>query len=256
MKRAFATLTVLSLGLMSQQALADSKDNQLKTDKDKISYSIGVDVGKSIQKQKIDINPDSFMSGFKDGQNDKNTLMTEAEIRQTLMKLQNDLMERQKAQMKELSTKNLSAGEKFLTENKKQKDVVTLPDGLQYKIIKEGKGDSPKATDMVTVHYRGKLIDGTEFDSSYSRNEPVKLSVNGVIPGWTEALQMMKPGAKWELFIPAKLAYGENGVGQIIGPNSTLIFDVELLSVDKNDTKSQTSSLNQKDKPKAAKSKG
>ncbi len=233
MKRAFATLATASLCLLVQSAWAADQGTQLKDKKDKISYSIGVDVGKSIQKQKIEINPDPFMAGFKDGQADKPTLMTEDEIRQTLMALQTEMLEKQKSDMKEAATKNLAEGQKFLDENKKKKDVVTLPSGLQYRIIKEGKGESPKATDVVTTHYRGKLINGTEFDNSYNRGEPVKFAVNGVIPGWTEALQLMKPGAKWELFIPSKLAYGENGVGQIIGPNSALVFEVELLSVEK-----------------------
>lgn len=231
MKRSIAALTTLSLCLLSHQTWA--ADTQLKDKKDKISYSIGIDIGKAMQKQKIDVNSDAFMAGFKDGQTDKKPLMTEDEMRQTLTDLQKDMMERQKTQMKELGQKNLTDGQKFLDENKKNKDVVTLPSGLQYKIIKEGKGESPKANDMVTTNYVGKLINGTEFDNSYKRGEPVKFNVSGVIPAWTEALQLMKPGAKWELFVPPKLAYGENGVGQIIGPNSTLIFEVELVSVDK-----------------------
>lgn len=259
MKRVFAALTTVSFCLLNQYAwAAENQGGQLKDKKDKISYSIGVDVGKSIQKQKIEINPESFMTGFKDGQANKTTLMTEDEIRQTLLALQTEMLERQKTEMKAMAAKNLNDGQKFLAENKKNKDVVTLPDGLQYRIIKEGKGDSPKATDIVTTHYRGKLIDGTEFDSSYNRGEPVKFTVNGVIPGWTEALQLMKPGAKWELFIPAKLAYGEHGVGQIIGPNSTLIFEVELLNVEKADpnkpaTQQNQSQNQQQNKPKTNK---
>lgn len=238
MKRAIAAMTTASICLLVQNVwAAGDQGAQLKDKKDKISYSIGVDVGKSILKQKIDINPESFLLGFKDGQADKSTLMTEDEIRQTLMALQTEMLEKQKAEMKDVAAKNLAAGQKFLEDNKKKKDIVTLPSGLEYRIIKDGKGESPKATDVVTTHYRGKLIDGTEFDSSYNRGEPVKFAVNGVIPGWTEALQLMKPGAKWELFIPSKLAYGEHGVGQIIGPNSALIFEVELLSVEKPENK-------------------
>ncbi|HRE32344.1 MAG TPA: FKBP-type peptidyl-prolyl cis-trans isomerase [Candidatus Berkiella sp.] len=233
MKRTLIALTTASLCFFAQYAAAtDSKAVQLKDKTDKISYSIGVDVGKSIQKQQIEINPEAFLAGFKEGQADKLTLMTEEQIRETLMALQTDMLEKHKAQAKELASKNLAEGEKFLTENKKQKGIVTLPSGLQYRIIKEGKGYEPKATDTVVTHYRGKLINGTEFDSSYSRGEPAKFAVNGVIPGWVEALQLMKPGAKWELFVPAKLAYGENGVGQLIGPNSTLLFEVELLNVE------------------------
>ncbi len=252
MKGALLSLATLSMFLFAQNALAadEAKGGQLKDKKDKISYAIGVDVGKSIMKQKIDINADPFMAGFKDGQADKTTLMTEEEIRQTLMALQSEMLEKQKSQIKEAATKNLSAGEKFLDDNKKKKDIVTLPSGLQYRVIKEGKGEAPKATDVVTTHYRGKLIDGTEFDNSYNRGEPVKFAVNGVIPGWTEALQLMKPGSKWELFIPSKLAYGENGVGQIIGPNSALVFEVELLTVEK--PEKQTDKAKTENQSKAA----
>lgn len=233
MKRTLV-LTTLGFCMMSSPLwAAANKSTELKNQKDKTSYSLGVDVGKSIQKQKIDINPEVFLTGLKDGQANKTSLMTEEEIQQTLVGLQTEMIERQKAQMKTLASKNQSEGDKYLAENKKKKGVVTLPSGLQYRVIQEGKGESPKATDMVTTHYRGKLIDGTEFDSSYTRGEPVKFVVNGVIPGWTEALQLMKPGAKWELVVPAKLAYGENGVGQIIGPNATLLFEVELLSLEK-----------------------
>lgn len=234
MKRILVALSAVSLCYLSQAAgAADDKGTQLKDNKDKVSYSIGVDIGKSIQKQNIEINPEIFLKGLKDGIADKAALMTDEDIRKTLLSLQTEMLEKQKTQMKEMATKNETDGQKFLAENKKRKDVVTLSDGLQYRIIKDGTGDSPKATDVVTTHYRGKLINGTEFDSSYTRGEPVKFALNNVIPGWTEALQLMKPGAKWELFIPAKLAYGEHGVGQLIGPNATLIFEVELLNVEK-----------------------
>ena len=133
--------------------------------------------------------------------------------------------------MQKLSEKNKADGEKFLVENARKEGVTTLPSGLQYKEIKAGKGKSPKATDTVTTHYKGTLIDGMEFDSSYKRGEPATFPVSGVIPGWTEALQLMKEGAKWQLFLPSNLAYGERGAGRDIGPNATLIFEVELISV-------------------------
>lgn len=235
--RTLIAAATLSLCFFSQTALSAGAKTE-KTDskldkKDKASYSIGVDVGRSIEKQHIEINPDMFVTGLKDGLANKYGLLTEEEVKQTLMGLQSEIMERQTTEMKAMASKNLEDGDKFLAENKKQKGVITLPSGLQYRIIKEGSGDSPKATDTVTTHYRGKLINGTEFDSSYTRGEPARFAVNAVIPGWTEALQLMKPGAKWELFIPPKLAYGENGIGQLIGPNSTLVFEVELLNVDK-----------------------
>jgi len=152
-------------------------------------------------------------------------------MRQEIQILQTKLMERQAEDMKRLAEKNKSEGEKFLAENAKKEGVKTLPSGLQYKELKAGTGKSPKAADSVTTHYSGTLIDGTEFDSSYKRNEPATFPVSGVIAGWTEALQLMKEGAKWQLFIPSSLAYGDMGAGRDIGPNATLIFEVELLKV-------------------------
>lgn len=255
MKRAIAALTTVSFCLFHHVGWAAGQGVQLKDKKDKISYAIGVDVGKSIQKQKIDVSADPFFAGFKDGQANKVTLMSDEEIRQTLLSLQTEMLERQKAEMKDTAAKNLIEGQKFLSDNKKNKDIITLPSGLQYRILKAGNGESPKPTDVVTTHYRGKLINGTEFDSSYKREEPVKFAVNGVIPGWTEALQLMKPGAKWELFIPPTLAYGEHGVGQIIGPNSTLIFEVELLTVEKPENQAKPTANQSQAKPEKAKSK-
>jgi FKBP-type peptidyl-prolyl cis-trans isomerase FklB len=146
---------------------------------------------------------------------------------------QKEMMAKREQAGKEAGAKNKVEGEAFLAENGKKEGVVTLPDGLQYKILKEGDGAKPKATDTVTVHYRGTLISGTEFDSSYKRKEPVSFPVNGVIAGWTEALQLMKVGSKWQLFIPSTLAYGERGAGPDLGPNATLIFEVELISIGK-----------------------
>ncbi|MFI4936879.1 MAG: FKBP-type peptidyl-prolyl cis-trans isomerase [Candidatus Berkiellales bacterium] len=247
-----AALTAMSLCCLSDFALgADKKVTQLKDKKDKISYSIGVDIGKSIQQKDIAINMDTFIAGFKDGQAGKLTKMTEDDVRQTLVALQAEIIEKQKSAQQAQSGKNLADGEKFLTDNKKQKGVVALPSGLQYRIISEGKGDSPTLNDTVTAQYRGKLINGTEFDSSYSHGGPVKFEVKNVIPGWTEALQLMKPGAKWELFIPPKLAYGQQSIGQVIGPNSTLIFEVELITVEK-----QTAKANAKPGDKTAQSNG
>jgi FKBP-type peptidyl-prolyl cis-trans isomerase FklB len=141
-----------------------------------------------------------------------------------------EMTKKQEEAMKKAAEKNKKDGAAFLAENKKKEGVVTLPSGLQYKIITQGTGNTPKATDTVTVNYRGSLVDGTEFDSSYKRGQPATFPVNGVIKGWTEALQLMKEGAKWQLFIPSDLAYGEKGAGNVIGPNATLIFDVELIS--------------------------
>jgi FKBP-type peptidyl-prolyl cis-trans isomerase FklB len=203
----------------------------LKTERDKISYGIGMDIGENMKRQSIDIDPDILAQGIKDVFAGGKLLLTEEEFRNTMENFRKDMMAKQKMQMQEISDKNKKEGEEFLAENKNKEGVITLPSGLQYKVIKEGDGNLPKATDTVTVHYRGTLIDGTEFDSSYGRGEPATFPVNGVIPGWTEALQLMKAGSKWQLFIPSNLAYGERGAGGRIGPNSTLVFDVELLSI-------------------------
>jgi FKBP-type peptidyl-prolyl cis-trans isomerase FklB len=228
---------VLGVGLIATNVYAEEQA-ALKSQKEKLSYSIGVDIGTKIKKQSIDVDPDILSKGLKDGYSEGQTLMTEAEMLETLEAFKKEMMAKQMERQKQQEEKNKLAGEKnkkdgeaFLAENKKKEGVVTLPSGLQYKIIKEGTGKSPKATDTVTTHYKGTLIDGTEFDSSYKRGEPASFPVSGVIPGWTEALQLMKEGSKWQLFVPSNIAYGDRGAGSIIGPNSTLIFEVELISV-------------------------
>ncbi|MEW6001616.1 MAG: FKBP-type peptidyl-prolyl cis-trans isomerase [Nitrospirota bacterium] len=203
----------------------------LKDQRDKVSYSIGINLGNNFKRQSIDINPDALVQGIKDTLSSGKTLMTEDEIRDTLAAFQKEMLDKQAERMKELGEKNKKEGETFLSENKKKEGVVTLPSGLQYKVLKEGTGKTPKATDTVIVNYKGTLIDGTEFDSSYRRGQSATFPVNGVIPGWSEALQLMKEGSKWQLFIPSNLAYGERGAGNIIGPNATLIFEVELISI-------------------------
>jgi len=204
----------------------------LQTQKEKLSYAIGVDMGTSLKKNAIDVDTDLLFKGIKDALTGSKQLLTEQELRETIQTAQKELQVKQQEKMKTLGEKNKKEGEAFLAANKKKKGVKTLPSGLQYKVITEGKGKMPKATDTVTVNYKGTLIDGTEFDSSYKRNEPATFPVNGVIKGWTEALQLMKEGSKWELFIPADLAYGERGtMGGPIGPNAVLIFEVELLKI-------------------------
>ncbi|HDL20673.1 MAG TPA: FKBP-type peptidyl-prolyl cis-trans isomerase [Nitrospirae bacterium] len=205
----------------------------LKTQKDKTSYSIGYNIGKNFKSQSIDVDPDVLSRGVRDALTGSKTLMTDEDIKQTLQALQKKVITRQRAASKKLGEKNRKEGEAFLASNKKKKGVKTLPSGLQYRIIKKGTGKTPKATDKVTVNYRGTLMDGTVFDSSYKRGKPATFRVNGVIAGWTEALQMMKEGAKWQLFIPSNLAYGKRGAGRSIGPNAVLIFEVELISVNR-----------------------
>jgi FKBP-type peptidyl-prolyl cis-trans isomerase FklB len=223
-------LIVLGLCASGLQA-ADNVD--LTDQKAKVSYGIGMNLGMQWRQQEVPIDPDLLLQGMKDAMEGKTTLMTEEEMRNTLTAFQNQHRAQQMEKRKLQGEKNLADGEKFLAENKTKPGVVTLPSGLQYKVIAEGAGESPAAHDQVTVNYRGRLIDGTEFDSSYKRGEPATFGVSGVIKGWTEALQLMKPGAKWELYIPSALAYMERGSGAQIGPNSTLIFDVELVSVKK-----------------------
>ena len=204
----------------------------LDSQQDKLSYSFGQNIGNSLKQQKIELNLDLLMKGIQDAVADKKSLLTTEEMQEVLKEFQKERFAKLAEERKALAETNLKEGEAFLTANKAKEGVVTLPSGLQYKVITQGSGKTPKATDQVTTHYRGTLIDGTEFDSSYKRGKPATFAVNQVIPGWTEALQLMKEGDKWQLFIPAKLGYGERGVpGGKIGPNATLIFDIELISV-------------------------
>src|SRR5438876_10026176 len=202
------------------------KSPQLKDQKDKVSYSIGVNIGFNLSRQNVQINPDVVSAGIKDAIAGKPQLTTD-QVKEVMSTFEKDMEQKQKA----AGDKNASEGAKFLEENKKKEGVKTTVSGLQYKVIKDGTGAQPKATDTVTVNYRGTLINGTEFDSSYKRGQPATFPVNGVIKGWTEALQLMKQGSKYQLFIPSNLAYGERAMGPDIGPNATLIFEVELQDV-------------------------
>lgn len=223
---------IICLGALCVASLGLAEDKpQLKDQKDKASYSIGYDIGTTFKKQNIELNTDAFISGMKEGLSGKDATMTKEEREKTLEAFQKEMMEKQAAASKEAASKNLAEGEKFLAANKSKEGVKTTASGLQYKVLKEGTGPTPKETDTVVTNYRGTLLDGTEFDSSYKRNEPASFPVNRVIKGWTEALQLMKVGSKYQLFIPAGLAYGERGAGRDIGPNATLIFEVELLSI-------------------------
>lgn len=221
----------VALVLMAAGCGAGEKKIELNDQKAKVSYGIGMSLGTDFKAQGIEIDPDVMVQAIKDVTSGGKTLMTEEEVRKVITDFQKELVAKQEAKAKEGGIKNLKDGEAFLAENSKKEGVVTLTSGLQYKVEKKGAGKKPGPSDTVTVHYKGTLIDGTEFDSSYKRGEPVSFPVGGVIPGWTEALQLMEEGSKWQLFIPAKLAYGERGAGAQIGPNSTLIFDVELLKV-------------------------
>jgi FKBP-type peptidyl-prolyl cis-trans isomerase FklB len=217
----FATIVMLT-GVPAIVVAADNAD--LKTDPEKNGYSVGYDVGRSIKRQILGVDADSMARGLKDGVSGAAPALPDSEIQQRFATV------RQESAQKILE-KNKQDGEAFLAKNKGAKGVKTTASGLQYKVITAGKGKQPKDEDTVTVNYRGTLIDGTEFDSSYKRNQPATFPVKGVIPGWTEALQLMKEGSKWMLYIPSNLAYAERGAGNMIGPNSALIFEVELLSI-------------------------
>ena len=223
MKRFIISFALLSL---AGSAFAQDKSTPLKDSKDKVSYSIGLNIGFNLKKQNVSINPDTFVLGLKDALAGK-PQMTDEQVKETMTAFEKEMIDKQKA----AGVKNGADGEKFHAENKKKEGVKTTASGLQYKVVKEGSGAQPKEKDTVMANYRGTLIDGTEFDSSYKRGQPATFPVSGVIKGWTEALQMMKVGSKYQLFIPAKLAYGERAIGPDIGPNSTLIFEVELLEV-------------------------
>lgn len=227
--KSFLVLVLSMIFFVSAVSAEDKK--VLQSQKDRISYSIGVNVGNNLKMQSIDVDPDVVVQGIKDVLSRSKLLMTEKEVTDTLITLQKELIAKQAEERKKAAEKNKLEGEKFLEENKKKEGIVTLPSGLQYKIIKEGTGKTPKITDMVVVNYKGTLINGNEFDSSYKRGEPSTFPVSAVIPGWTEALQLMKEGSIWQIFIPSSLAYGERGAGNVIGPNEVLIFEVELLSV-------------------------
>ena len=217
---------VLAVGLAGSAGATE-----LKTSQDKTSYAIGMNMAHSLKNNNIDVNSDLLVQAINDVLADKTTLLTDEEAKATLLEFQKEMQAKRMEEMKGISEKNQKEGAAFLAENKTKEGVKTLPSGLQYKVLAEGTGASPKATDTVTVQYKGSLIDGTEFDSSYKRGQAATFPVTGLIKGWTEALQLMKEGAKWQLYIPAELAYGETGAGSI-GPNATLIFEVELLGIE------------------------
>jgi FKBP-type peptidyl-prolyl cis-trans isomerase FklB len=224
-----AAIALLAVSAPGQDKL------DLKDSKARISYCIGVDIGSSFKDEDINIDPKVLAAGIADALANK-VQLTKDEMKETLTNFQKQMMDQMEQKDKAALEKNAKEGEKFLAENAKKEGVKVTASGLQYKVIKSGTGKTPKSTDTVKTHYHGTLIDGTVFDSSVDRKEPVTFPVNGVIPGWTEALQLMKEGDKWQLFVPSKLAYGEEGAGSKIGPNTTLIFEVELISIETSDT--------------------
>lgn len=234
MKKTFVSvsLALIFTVVLSTAAMSEEKKGPYTSFEQKFGYAIGVEVGMTLKSNSLELDLDALIQGITDGYNDNEKALNPEEIQtikdQAIKKI------REKAQAKRIkdASDNLKKGEEFLAENKKNEGVKSTDSGIQYIIMEEGKGDSPKVDDTVKVHYAGTLIDGTEFDSSYKRLQPASFPVNGVIKGWTEVLQMMKPGAKWKVFIPSDLAYGEKGAaGGAIGPNETLIFEINLIEV-------------------------
>jgi FKBP-type peptidyl-prolyl cis-trans isomerase FklB len=233
MKKVFFAL--LSLAFLATAAMC--ADKELKTDKEKRSYSMGFNIGSNISRdfknQSIDVDNDVMARGITDALAGRKAALSEKEMHDAITGLQKEVMEQRAAKMNQMSEKNKKEGEAFLADNKNKPGVVTLPDGLQYKILKEGSGAKPKATDKVKVNYKGTFLNGNEFDSSYKRGQPAVFAVNAVVKGWTEVLQLMKEGSTFQVWVPSDLAYGEQGAGNVIGPNQTLIFEIELISIEK-----------------------
>ncbi len=223
-------IAVLGAVILIAPAGAAEK-RSLGTQKEKISYGIGVGVARNLKMQEIQVDLDAVMQGMKDTLSGGKLLITETDLQKTMTDFQSGLTQKQLQARQAEAEKNKKEGEVFLAANAAKQGVVTLPSGLQYKILKAGDGRKPTAADAVECHYRGYLIDGTEFDSSYQRGTPSTFKVTGVIPGWTEALKLMPVGSKWQLFVPSQLAYGAAGAGRTIGPNATLVFEVQLLAV-------------------------
>src|SRR5277367_678012 len=223
--------TTPKTGTAAKSGTAARPPFTLKTEKDKQSYAIGLNIGKSMKHDGVDIDSSVLARGIRDAVAGGKVLMTDDEIKATLTALSAGLKKSQEEKAAALGVANKSAGDAFLAANKAKEGVVALPSGLQYKILQEGEGPKPTASDSVVCNYKGTLLNGTEFDSSYKRGQPATFGVGQVIKGWTEALQLMPVGSKWQLFIPSSLAYGERGAGADIGPDSTLIFEVELLSI-------------------------
>ena len=204
----------------------------LKTEKDKVSYGIGVEFGTSLKSQGVEVDPDMLAKGLKDAISGAKLLMTEDDLRQVLTAFQEEMKLKQAEARNAAAEANKKAAETFLAANAKKEGVVALPDGLQYKIVKAATGAKPTDADTVVLQYRGTLLDGTEFDSSFSTGHPATFQVKGLIPGFREALLLMPVGSTWQFFIPSDLAYGENGAGEVIGPNAALIFQIDLISIE------------------------
>ncbi len=230
---AIALVGITMTGCNEEKKAETAETAALTTQEQKVGYAIGAQIGAQLAMTKDDIDSNALVAGLTDAMNGTELKLTDQQMQEAKMAFQKKVQEKAQEEMMKLAEANKAEGEKFLAENKTKEGVVTLPSGLQYKVVQAGTGATPTAADTVVTHYTGTLINGQVFDSSVQRGEPATFPVNGVISGWTEALQNMKVGAKWQLFIPAELAYGERGAGQMIAPNSTLIFDIELLEIKK-----------------------
>ncbi|MBE0494241.1 MAG: FKBP-type peptidyl-prolyl cis-trans isomerase [Thiomicrospira sp.] len=219
-------LTLSALTLTFSYAHA----SPLSTTEQKASYAIGVDLATNLKNQAIDIQVDPFLLGLEDTLKNNELKLTSDQMNQSLDDFRASLEAKQQANQKALADQNKKAGESFLAQNKTKPDIKTMESGLQYRVIEEGKGAHPTENDTIIAHYKGTLLDGTEFDSSYNRNAPIEFKMNNVILGWQQALKVMKPGSKWEIFVPADLAYGTRGAGNVIGPNQTLIFEIHFIA--------------------------
>ncbi len=229
----YTVYAVFGLMLVAGPAVAAEQTTELKTENEKLSYALGLDLGAYFKSLGEDFDLSIIQRGIDDSYNGKKALMTAEEAAQVQQQFAARQQEKQVKQVMEMTAANQEAAKKFLEENKGKEGVKTTASGLQYKIIKEGKGDKPTTVDTVKVHYKGTLLDGTEFDSSYKRNQPAEFQVDQVIPGWTEALQLMNVGSTYELYLPPELAYGDRGAPPVIEPGSMLIFEVELLDIAK-----------------------
>ena len=229
-----ASHILLMLIVISLQACADSDTKlNLENPDQRLSYGLAYLTGKDLVNRGMIVDAEAYAAGIRDAVTDKNPQITEEEIRAEMVSFQEKMRAKQEEGKVVVAEKNEKEGAEFLKINSEKEGVIVTSTGLQYEVIEAGDGDSPNAEDTVEVHYRGTLLDGTEFDSSYARNQTVNFGVTQVIAGWTEALQLMSTGAKWKLFIPSDLAYGPGGAGGVIGPNATLIFEVELISIAK-----------------------
>lgn len=221
---ALVTSTIFSTPVLTAET-------KLQTTEEKASYSLGVDLAGTFQKQGVEINIEALIQGMQDVMNQKELKLTKEEMQQAVNDVKKKVMEKQMQARKLEGEKNAQKGAEFLADNKKKDGVKVTKSGLQYKVITKGSGTSPSEEQYLTAHYEGRLINGTVFDSSYQRGTPIEFQMGDVITGWGEALKMMKPGSKWEIYVPPALAYGSKGAGNVIGPNETLIFTIELISV-------------------------